>query len=100
MKHTKTFKIGETCAGGIITVEITGKVIAVIQKQWDFSAGYTKRSSQKNAEELTRGTVLATDRDAERKISDYVNVIANSYWADTIIKWIKSKVKLQEESMW
>ena len=102
MKYTKTFKIGETCAGGVITVEITGKVINVIQKEWDTSAGYTKKSSQKNAEELSRATGLSTDNDIERKLSDYIYVIANSYWADTIIKWVKSKVKLQdyEDSMW
>jgi hypothetical protein len=100
MKHTRTFKIGESCAGGVITVEITGKVIAVIQKEWDTSTGYTKKSSQKNAEELSRGTILSTDPHAEQKILDYLNVITTSYWADTVLAWIKSKVKLKEESMW
>lgn len=99
MKHTKTFKIGEYCAGGIITVEITGKVIIVIQKEWDTSAGYTKKSSQKNAKELSRATILSTDRNAEQKLFNYLSVMTTSYWADTVIEWIKSKVSLHVESM-
>ena len=58
---TKTFKIGEYCKGGIITVEIKGKVISVIGKEWDYSKGSRKSSNQSNAKEWCRGTVLATD---------------------------------------
>jgi hypothetical protein len=53
---TKTFKIGEYAKGGIITVEITGKVIVVIGKEWDFSTGSRRSSDQSNAKEFTRGS--------------------------------------------
>jgi len=94
---TKTFKIGEWCNGGIITVEIKGKVISVINKQWDFSKGTQKSSDQTNAEEIGRGTILANEDGAERKIENYISDLSTSYWADQILKWIKSKVKLEVE---
>jgi hypothetical protein len=94
-KYTKTWKIGEYCQGGIITVEITGKVISVIGKEWDFSKGSRRSSDQSNAKEFTRGTVLSTDSDCERKLSDFLCDLSTSGWADKIITWIKSKVKLE-----
>jgi hypothetical protein len=94
-KYTKTWKIGEYCQGGIITVEITGKVIVVINKEWDFSKGTRRSSDQSNAEELTRGTVTSNEDSAERKLHDFISDLATSGWADKIITWIKSKVKLE-----
>jgi len=94
---TKTFKIGEWCSGGIITVEIRGKVISVINKQWDFSQGTRRSSNQTNAEEIERGTILVNEDGAERKIKNYISDLSTSYWADQILKWIKSKVKLEVE---
>ena len=94
---TKTFKIGEWCNGGIITVEIRGKVISVINKQWDFSQGTRRSSNQTNAEEIERGTILVNEDGAERKIENYISDLSTSYWADQILKWIKSKVKLEVE---
>jgi hypothetical protein len=32
--YTKTWKIGEVCQGGIITVEIKNSAISVIGKEW------------------------------------------------------------------
>ena len=32
---TKTWKLGELSKGGVITVEVTAKKVAVIAKEWD-----------------------------------------------------------------
>ena len=97
---TKTFKLGEVCRGGVITVEIKGKVISIIGKDWDTSAGYTKKSNQSNAKEFTRGTILSTDSNAERKMMDFLEDLATHYYASEIVKWIKTKVKLESEFDW
>jgi len=97
---TKTYKLGEVCKGGIITVEITGKVIAVIGKDWDFSTGSRRSSDQSNAKEFTRGTIEATDSNAHRKLDDFLNDLTTSYYADQILKWIESVVELKENSFW
>lgn len=97
---TKTFKIGEYAKGGVITVEIRGKVITIIGKDWDFNAGSNKGSSQKNAEEFTRGTILSTQEDARRQIENFLLDLTTSYWSDTILKWIESKVELYKSLRW
>lgn len=94
-KATKTWKLGEVAQGGVITVEITGKVIAIIGKDWDTSTGYRKSSNQSNAKEFTRGTVTADDSQAYRKMYDFLSDLTTHYYADSILKWIESKVKLQ-----
>lgn len=99
-KATKTWKIGEYCKGGIITVEITGKIITVIGKEWDYSKGTRRSSDQSQAKEWTRGTVLANDSEAYRKLSDFLCDLTTSYYADEIIKWIETKVKLEPEYGW
>ena len=33
---SKTWKLGEVCKGGVITVEATAKKVTVIAKEWDF----------------------------------------------------------------
>lgn len=40
---TKTFKIGEYCKGGIITVETKGSTVHIIAKEWDYSQGTRKK---------------------------------------------------------
>ena len=93
-KYTKTWKIGEYAQGGIITVEITGKIIAVIGKEWDFSTGRRRSSDQSNAKEFTRGTIDATDHTGYVKLYTFLGELTTHYYADTIIKWIETKVKL------
>lgn len=97
---TKTFKIGEYAKGGIITVEIRGKIITVIGKDWDFSTGSRKSSDQSNAKEFTRKTVETTDSNVERKLTEFLHDLTTSYYTDQIMKWIESKVKLQRNLMW
>lgn len=99
MAHTKTWKIGELCNGGIITAEITGKIIVVINKQWDYSKGTRRSSDQSQAKELSRGTVEATDRDAIRKLDNFLCDLTTSYHASLVTDWIKTKVKI-ESSPW
>jgi ribosomal protein S1 len=97
---TKTFKIGEYCKGGVITVEIKGKVISIIGKDWDTSAGYTKKSNQSNAKEFTRGTILSTDSNAERKMMDFLEDLSTHYYAGEVMDWIRTKVKFKNEFDW
>ena len=93
-KATKTWKIGEYCKGGIITAEVSGKVVTIIGKEWDMSAGTRRSSNQSNAKEWTRLSIDATFNDAYRKASDFLCDLTTSYYADEIIKWIETKVKL------
>jgi hypothetical protein len=93
-KKTKTWKIGEYAKGGVITVEIQGKVITVIGKDWDMSQGTRRGSNQSNAKEFTRGTTLATDPKARRHLNNFLNDLTTSYYSDKIIEWIESKVEL------
>jgi len=93
---TKTFKIGEYCKGGVITVETTANKVAVIAKDWDFSAG----SNQSNAKEWNRLEVSTTDRDARSKIDWFLFDLTTSYYADEVMKWIESKVSFKREFEW
>ena len=91
---TKTWKIGEYAKGGIITVEINGKIISVIGKDWDMSKGTRRSSDQSDAQEFTRGTVLSTDTDAYWKLYNFLPDLTTHYYADTILEWIKTKIDL------
>lgn len=88
--RTKTWKIGEYCKGGIITVEITGKIIAVIGKEWDHTTGTRRSSNQTNAKEWTRGTVTADDENMHWKLTDFLEDLTTPYYAGKIIDWIKT----------
>lgn len=99
-KTTKTFKIGEYCKGGIITVEIQGKTITVIGKEWDHSKGTHKGSDQSKAKEWTRATGLSTDENIRRKLDAFLIDLTTSYYTDTIITWIESKVELYKPLRW
>lgn len=99
-KYTKTFKIGEYCQGGIITVEINGKKIDVIGKEWDHSAGSRRSSDQSNAQEFRRNTFDADDSQVQRKLADVLCDLTTSYYADTVTKWIETKVTLNKSLFW
>jgi hypothetical protein len=91
---TKTWKIGECCKGGIITVEIKGKIVNIIGKEWDESAG-----SSRNAKEFTRSTIDSTEANAYYKIYDFLIDLTTSYYTDEVIKWMASKIKINQ-TMW
>ncbi len=95
---TKTFKIGEYCKGGVITVEIQGQIITVIGKDWDFSQGSKKGSNQSNAKEFTRGTTIANEPKARQHLNNFLNDLTSSYYTDEVMKFIESKVELKTHS--
>lgn len=97
---TKTFKIGEYCQGGIITVETTSKQVTIIGKEWDHSKGTRASSDQSNAKEFTRETVAISDEHAKRKIEMFLNNLTTSYYSDQVLKWIESKVQLPKSLFW
>jgi DNA polymerase III alpha subunit len=99
-KATKTWKLGEVAQGGVITVEITGKVITVIGKEWDYSKGSNRNSDQSQAREFTRGTVLADDSESYRKLYDFISDLTTHYYTEQIIDWIKTKVNLSPKWGW
>lgn len=91
---TKTWKLGEICKGGIITVEIRGKKIIVIGKEWDYAKGSNKGSNQSNAKEWTRLEVQSESSNANRELSDFLHDLTHSWAVDEIMKYIESQVKL------
>jgi Tfp pilus assembly protein PilV len=96
----KTFKIGERARGGVITAETKGNTVTLIAKQWDTSAGYTKKSSQTNAKELHRITVDATTNDAHRQLFNWMCEESTAWWADEVLKWVATKVSFKKDTMW
>ena len=97
---TKTFKIGENCRGGIITVETKGNTIVVIGKEWDYSQGSRRGSNQKNAKEWTRLEVDAEDSNSFRELSNFLLDLTTSYYTDEVMKFIESKTKLNKRMFW
>ena len=97
---TKTFKIGEYCKGGVITVETTAKKVTVIAKEWDSSKGFSKGSDQSKAKEWNRLEVSTTDGDAKSKIDWFLFDLTTSYYVDEVMKWIDSKVSFKSEFEW
>jgi hypothetical protein len=90
---TKTFKIGEYCKGGIITVETTAKTVTVIGKDWDHSAGTRRSSDQSKAKEWTRKEVNIEHPEARREIDFFLCDLTSSYYAGQVLEWIETKVK-------
>ena len=96
----KTWKLGEVCRGGIITIETKGNKVAVIGKEWDYAKGSNRGSNQSNAKEWTRLEVNCEERDADRQLSIFLNDLTTSYYTDEIMKWIESKTKLNKRMFW
>jgi len=90
---TKTWKIGEYAKGGIIQVVTKGQTITVIGKDWDYSKGTRRGSDQSGAKEWIRKEYDA-DTDIYRDMMDFLCDLTTSYYADTIVDWIKTKVEL------
>lgn len=97
---TKTWKIGEYAKGGIITVEIKGKKIAVIGKDWDHSKGTRRSSDQSGAKEWTRLEVQSDSQNAHRELNDFLCDLTTFHYAGEIIKWIETKVELASDFGW
>ena len=88
MQATKSFKIGEYAVGGIINVQINGKVIQV--KALDY---YSKK-------EVMSGSAMADEPNAHRKLFMFLNELTSSYYADKVLNWIKSKVEIKDMYAW
>ena len=90
---SKTWKLGEVCRGGVITVEATAKKVTIIAKEWDTSQGFSKGSNQSNAKEWNRLEVSTSSSDAESKLSWFLFDLTTSYHADQILDWVRTKTK-------
>ena len=97
---TKTFKIGEYCKGGIITVEVTGKIVTIIGKDWDYSKGSNADSDQSNAKEFTRGTQDITESNAYRNIITFLNDLTTHYYSEKVFEWIEKTSGLKKQLFW
>jgi hypothetical protein len=86
----KTFKIGEYCVGGVIQAIVKGDQVTIISKEWDMSTGCNRGSSQKNAKELGSRTVNSKMNGSYRILNNYLHDLTTSYYADQILKWVKS----------
>ncbi len=95
---TKTFKIGEYCRGGVITIETTKTQVKVIAKEWDYSKGSSKGSDQSNAKEWNRLEVNLASSDAESKVNWFLFDLTTSYYTDVILDWIKTKVTFNDNN--
>jgi len=88
----KTFNIGEYANGGVISVEINGKDIAVIARDWDFSKGSLKTSDQTNAKEFDRIEVKSDDYRAHQKIGEFLGELTSYYYTEQVLNYIKEHV--------
>jgi hypothetical protein len=85
---TKTWKLGEVCKGGIITIETTKTQVKVIAKEWD------------NSKEWNRLEVNLSEKDSRSKVDWFLFDLTTSYWGDEILKWIETKVKFKTNGLW
>lgn len=85
---TKTWKLGEVCKGGIITIETTKTQVKVIAKEWVSS------------KEWNRLEVNLSEKDSRSKIDWFLFDLTTSYWTDEILKWIESKVEFKTNGLW
>ena len=93
-KSTRTFKIGEYARGGVITAEVKGDEITIIGKEWDFSQGSTRGASQKNAKEWIRFNMKNDAHNGYHKLQEFLCDLTSYGWADKIMKWIETKIKI------
>ena len=79
MKATKSFKIGEYAVGGIINVQLTGKVVII--KALDY-----------NTKALVEAGSVTTDTPGfQTQIDEYLNKLTSHYYAEKIKDWIAEK---------
>jgi len=97
---TKTWKLGEVCQGGVITVETSGTQVTVIAKEWDFSTGSRKSSNQSNAKEFNRQTFELDRASSEAQVEEFLCNLATSYHAGKIMDWIKTKATFKKGWAW
>lgn len=79
---TKSFKIGEYAVGGIIRVEIKGKVILI--KALDYNS----------KEVVKQGSLTTEQQGVESQIREFLEDLTSHYYAEKIMDWIRSKTEL------
>jgi len=97
---TKTFKIGESAKGGVITVEVRDTVVTVIGRDWDYSKGSNKGSDQSNAKEFIRETFDTLNDNVYRQLSFFLCDLTTSYYSELVIDWIVSKTGIKKSFGW
>lgn len=95
---TKTWKLGEVCKGGIITVVTKNTKITIIGKEWDYAKGSNRGSDQSGAKEWTRFELQALEYDAYRKAYEFLSDLTTHYYAEAIIEWIEEKIDCKIKS--
>ncbi len=95
----KTWKIGEYCKGGIISVDVKESEVMLYLKDWDFSKGSNAKSDQSNAkvlDEISVSRIKGIGWDNSNaicnKMEETLNDWTTSYYADKIVKWIREKI--------
>ena len=88
MKATKTFIIGESCRGGIITAEVNDTTLTIIGKEYDHTK---KKTQQGNAKEWCRYEFDTTEVNAQLEAFMRLGDLTTSYYADQILEWAKTK---------
>jgi hypothetical protein len=76
---TKIFRIGEYAVGGIIESTVNKDSITICARDWNTN----KIISQKTFE--------VRSYDLFMKIDEYLNELTSSYYAEKVLKWIKSE---------
>ena len=76
-KKTKTWKIGECCAGGVIRAKSCGELVKLEIR--DYFTGELLDHS-------------AFGRIHERQIEEFLTQFTTPYYSDNVLAWIKQKV--------
>ena len=81
---TKSFKIGEYAIGGIIRIDIKGKVIQI--KALDY-----------NTKEIVKqGTTTTEEYGVVSQIRDFLEELTSHYYAEKIMDWIEEKTNFKK----
>ena len=84
----KTFKIGERALGGNVKVNIQGTVIKLAF------------ISTADGRELSTGTGETDDKNAYRKIMDFLENNLDAYNSEKIADFIVSKAEVEKKAFW
>ena len=87
--NTKTWKIGERCRGGIITVNVTPYFVYVYGKDWP--AGASRKDCLNLANVWSAEVFNQVSDDWLWDLDDHLNWLTNSYFAEKIMDWVKTK---------
>ena len=83
----KTWKIGECCRGGIITVKVDSKTVSIYGKDWP--VGASKRTCARNAHIFIERHFNFSVPGWESEADYFLDWLTSYYYADTIMEWIK-----------